>query len=144
MVTEITSPRFSRSRLASAWLAASRSRSIMLSRNTITVRAISPSSSFAVLGGMRDEVSPAASRFMVPTSPSSGRVILRPIHQLKPRPIRTAAQPTHMMMIFVRVCDADNVAEAACARSRADSMILSASGSMRSLEVSMRYAPARS
>jgi hypothetical protein len=42
-----------------------------------------------------------------------------------------------MMMIFVRVCDADNVAEAACARSRADSMILSASGSMRSLEVSM-------
>ena len=70
-------------RLASAWMAASFSRSIMVSRNTITVRAISPISSCAWVAGMRALVSPSASRCITPASPLSGRVMLRPISQLK-------------------------------------------------------------
>ena len=58
MVAAMTSPRFSRSRLAAAWLCASRSRSSMVSRNTMTVRAMAPSSSRALVAGMWAEVSP--------------------------------------------------------------------------------------
>ena len=87
----MTSPRFSRSRLAAAWLCASRSRSIMVSRNTMTVRAMAPSSSLALVAGMRAEVSPAASRVIACARPSSGRVMLRPISQLNASPISTAA-----------------------------------------------------
>src|SRR4051812_23696736 len=64
MVAAMTSPRCSRSRLVSARLFASRSRSTMVSRNTITVLAIWPISSLASVAGMRAAVSRAASRFI--------------------------------------------------------------------------------
>ena len=83
MVSEIVSLRSSCARLASACVCASFSRSIMVSRNTITVRAISPISSRAWVAGMRALVSPAASCFITAARPLSGRVMLRPISQLK-------------------------------------------------------------
>ena len=63
--------------------------------------------------------------------------MLRPIHQLKHKPISTAAKPTHRMMVLVRRCDAESAAEAELRRSCAAAMILSASGSIRSLDVSI-------
>ena len=64
--------------------------------------------------------------------------MLRPIHQLKISPSSTAAQPTHTMMVLVRCCDADSFRRLPGSRVRAPTaMILSASGSMRSLDVSM-------
>ena len=67
---------------------------MMLSRNTITVRAIAPISSVPRVAGIFTDVSPSASRFMTPASPSSGRVMLRPISQLNPSPMSTTAKPT--------------------------------------------------
>jgi hypothetical protein len=100
----------------------------MVSRNTRTVRAMAPNSFLAWVAGIRAEVSPAASRVIASASPLSGRVMLRPIHQLKASPISTAAQPTQMMNCRVRACDADSAAEAAETRSRALLRILSAIG----------------
>ena len=82
---------------------------------------------------MRAEVSPSASRFMTPASPSSGRVMLRPIRQLSASPISTAAIPTHRMMCRVRACAAASVSEAVLAFSREAAMILSASGNRFSM-----------
>ncbi len=82
---------------------------------------------------MLAEVSPSANRFITAASPLSGRVMLRPISQQKPSPMRTAARPTPMMMIRVRFCEADRVAEAVLARCCAKAIILSASGSICSL-----------
>ena len=45
--------------------------------------------------------------------PLSGRVMLRPISQLKPRPISTAAMPTPAMMDARACCDAASAAAAA-------------------------------
>ena len=59
----------------------------------MTVRAMAPSSSLALVAGMRAEVSPAASRVIACARPSSGRVMLRPISQLNASPIKTAPQP---------------------------------------------------
>ena len=137
MVAAITSPRFSRSRLAAAWLWASRSRSIMVSRKTMTVRAMAPSSSRDLVAGIGAEVSPVARRVMACARPLSGRVMLRPISQLNARPINTAPQPTRMIAWRVHSCDATSVTAASSARARADEMILSASGSISSLERSM-------
>ena len=69
------SPRCSRSRLAAAWLPANRSRSMMVSRNTRTVRAISPSSSRTWgWAGMRTDASAGRQCcFMASASPLSGR-----------------------------------------------------------------------
>src|ERR1019366_4758224 len=92
-------------RPASVWMAASFSRSIMLSRNTITVRAISPISSRALVAGMRALVSPAASCCITPARPLSGRVMLRPISQLKPRPNAIMAMLTAIMPVRVWPCD---------------------------------------
>ncbi len=89
MVRAIVSARAICALLTSVCVRASFSRSMMLSRNTITVRAMSPISSRARVAGMRAVVSPAASRFMTSTRPSSGRVTLRPIRKLKPRPSAT-------------------------------------------------------
>ena len=50
-----------------------------------------------VVAGIFAEMSPSASRFMTSARPLSGRAMLRPISQLKPRPISTAAMPTPMM-----------------------------------------------
>jgi hypothetical protein len=97
MVIAIVLLRSSCEWLASACFIASCSRSIMLSRNTITVRAISPISSRAPVAGIRAAVSPAASRFITAAKPPSGPVMLRPISQLNPRPIATMAMPTEMM-----------------------------------------------
>ena len=105
IISEIVALRSSWVRPLSAWIAASFSRSIMLSRNTITVRAISPISSLACVAGMRASVSPLASRFIASASPLSGRVMLRPISQEKPRPIATMAMPTAMMPVRVRACE---------------------------------------
>ena len=82
----------------------------------------------AWVAGMRAEMSPAASRFMASASPLSGRVMLRPIHQLNTSPIRTAPQPTQTMNCLVRACDDVSAADAAAARCSASSMILSACG----------------
>ena len=101
MVDAIMSLRCSRARLASACVCERRSRSIILSRNTITVRAIAPISSRACVAGMRVLVSPSARRAMTAASPLSGRVMLRPISQLKPRPRATMAIPTAMMPLRV-------------------------------------------
>ncbi|MCZ7643273.1 MAG: hypothetical protein M5U33_12110 [Pseudorhodoplanes sp.] len=65
------------------WPAASFSRSTMLSRNTITVRAISPISSFRRVPGMSVAVLPVASTFITPARPLSGRMMLSPISQLR-------------------------------------------------------------
>ena len=111
----------------------------MVSRNTITVRAMPPISSDARVAGILRRVSPLASCFIAPARPLSGRVMLRPISQLKPRPISTAAQPTQMMMFVVRDCEAVNAAEAAAAFWRAEAMMSSVIGIMlrrsRSIEV---------
>ena len=63
--------------------------------------------------------------------------MLRPIQKLKHSPINTAAKPTHRMMFLVRRCEAESAADARLRRSCAAAMILSASGSMRSLDVSI-------
>lgn len=102
IIVAIVSLRLSRARLASVCVWVNRSRSIMLSRNTITVRAILSISSFVCVAGMRALVSPSARRFMTEARPLSGRVMLRPIAQLKPRPSATMATPTAMMPIRVR------------------------------------------
>ena len=100
----------------------------MVSRNTITVRAMAPISSEARVAGMRAAVSPAASCFIAAARPLSGRVMLRPISQLKPSPISTAAQPTQMMMFLVRDCDAVSAVDAATALKRAEAMMSSVIG----------------
>ena len=87
MVAAMTSPRFSRSRLVSASLAASRSRSIMVSRNTMTVRAMAPSSSLACVAGMRAEVSPAASRVI-----ALGQAVQRPRDAAPDQPAESPAR----------------------------------------------------
>jgi hypothetical protein len=74
-------------------------------------------------------VSPAASCVIALPSPLSGRVMLRPIHQLKASPISTAAAPTQMMNCLVRDCEEANAADAVAARRLAKTMILSACGS---------------
>ncbi len=78
---------------------------------------------------MRAEVSPAASRVIASARPLSGRVMLRPIHQLNASPISTAAQPTQTMNALVRICDTDSAAEAATARCLANARISSDRGS---------------
>ena len=100
----------------------------MVSRNTITVRAMAPISSEARVAGMRAAVLPAASCFIAPASPLSGRVMLRPISQLKPSPISTAAQPTRMMIVVVRACEAESAVDAALALKRAEAMMSSVIG----------------
>ena len=62
----------------------------------MTVRAMAPSSSLALVAGMWAEVSPAASRVIACARPLSGRVMLRPISQLNASPISTAPQPTRI------------------------------------------------
>ena len=89
------------------------------------------------MAGIRAEVSPAASRVIALASPLSGRVMLRPIHQLKASPISTAAQPTQMMNCLVRVCEADSAAAAAETRSRALPRIVSAIGIMLWMSLSI-------
>jgi hypothetical protein len=102
----------------------------MVSRNTITVRAMAPISSEARVAGMRAAVLPAASCFIAPASPLSGRVMLRPISQLKPSPISTAAQPTRMMMLLVRDSDSLSWVAAVTALDRAEAMMPSVTGIM--------------
>ena len=85
----------------------------------MTVRAISPISSRAWVAGMRAVVSPSASRFMTVARPFSGRVMLRPISQLKPRPSATMAMPTMMMPVRVLACDVARRRAASSAVSRA-------------------------
>ena len=92
------------------------------------MRAIAPNSSWTCVAGIRAEVSPAASRVIAFPSPLSGRVMLRPIHQLKASPISTATQPTQIMNCRVRACETDSAADAAETCSRALLRILSASG----------------
>ena len=67
--------------------------------------------------------------------------MLRPISQLRPRPSRTDAQPTPMMMLRVRVCEACSVVVAAASRFAADAMILSAIGDRSCVlsEISFMY-----
>ena len=101
----------------------------MLSRNTTTVRAMAPISSCAWVAGMRVAVSPSASRFITCARPSSGRVIERPMRQLKLMPISTTARPIHRMKLRMRARDAASAVPASLALSRAAAMILSASGS---------------
>ena len=71
----------------------------------MTVRAISPISSCASVAGMRAPVSPLASCCITPESPLSGRVMLRPINQLNPRPKATMAKPTARIPVRVWACD---------------------------------------
>ena len=125
----IFSPRRSRAVLACVSTADSRSRSIMLSRNTSTARAMAPISSWAAVAGMAAEVSPSASFFIAPASSSSGRVIERPMRQLQPMPISTTAKPTQRMKLRMRAREAASAPAASSALSRAEAMILSASGS---------------
>ena len=128
MVEAMASPRCSRARAAAICSSVSRSRSIMVSRNTITVRAMTPISSDARVAGIRAEVSPAASRRIASARPLSGRVMLRPISQLNPSPIRTAAKPTQTMMLQVRDCEPESAVAAATALKRADAMMSSVTG----------------
>jgi hypothetical protein len=86
---------------------------------------------------MRAEVSPAANRVIASARPLSGRVMLRPIHQLKASPISTAAKPTQMMNSRVRACEADSAADAADTRSCALPRILSAMGITSCVSVSI-------
>ena len=137
IVIEIVAPRCSWARPLSAWVAASFSRSTMVSRNTITVRAISPISSCAWVAGMRAVVSPSASRFITPARPLSGRVMLRPISQEKPKPSATMAMPTAMMPMRVLACEEESAAAARAAAPLADAMIASARGSIFWLSISM-------
>ena len=137
MVSAISSLRCACAWLASAWMAASFSRSIMVSRNTITARAISPISSRASVAGMRALVSPSASCFITPDRPLSGRVMLRPISQLKPRPNATMAMPTAIIPVRVWACDAVRADDASSAVSVARSMMSSARGSMFWLSISI-------
>ena len=83
----------------------------------MTVRAMAPSSSLALVAGMRAEVSPAASRVIACARPLSGRVMLRPISQLNASPISTAPQPTRIMIQRVCDCDPASAAVAALVRS---------------------------
>ena len=111
--------------------AASRSRSIMLSRNTITVRAMAPISSSAWVAGMRAEVSPAASRFI-----DAGQAVERPRDAAADQPAEAEADQHR------RDADADNdgrgsgvarPSSAAAARAGAllaEAMISSATGIM--------------
>ena len=78
--------------------------------------------------GMRAEMSPPASRFMTSARPFSGRVMLRPISQLNPRPSSTCAMPTTMIMLRVRSCDAVSAAAAARGLRWPRAMISSAGG----------------
>ena len=137
MVCAIVSLRATCASLVCSWMVASFCRSIMLSRNTITVRAISPISSRACVAGMRAEVSPAASRFITTARPSSGRVMLRPISQEKPRPSATIAIPTMMMPPRVFACELASAVDACAAVSLADAMMASAIGNMPWLSMSM-------
>ncbi len=123
--------------LASLCVRASFSRSTMLSRNTITVRAMSPISSRAWVAGMRAVVSPAARRFMAPTRPCSGWVMLRPIRKLKPRPSATMAMPTIMMPLRVLFCEADRASVARRAALFAAMTMASVGGSMFWLSMSI-------
>ena len=98
----ICSLRCSRARLASSWVAASRSRSTALSRNTMTVRAMRPISSFASVSGIATDVSPSARFSIARARPVSGRVMLRPINKLSSRPSPTTPKP--MATMIVRAC----------------------------------------
>src|SRR4249919_64218 len=98
IVDAITSLRCSRARPASLCVCASRSRSIMLSRNTMTVRAMSPISSRALVAGIRAVVSPSARRVMTRASPFSGRVMLRPISQLMAVDVDNRMQRPHFVI----------------------------------------------
>ena len=111
----------------------------MVSRNTITVRAMAPISSCAVVSGICAEVSPSASRFITRAQSSSGRVMERPIRQLKPRPISTTARPIHRMKLRMRARDAASAMPASLELSRAAAMILSASGSRFSMSRPMTF-----
>ena len=82
-------------------------------------------------GGNSRRVSPSASRFITAARPLSGRVMLRPISQLKPRPIITVAMPTAMMPLRVRCLRCrQSVATPRWSRSLAEPMISSARGIM--------------
>ena len=83
---------------------------------------------------MRAEVSPPASRFIAPASPSSGAVMERPISQLQTSPISmTTAKPTQAMNSRMRARDAASALAASSALFCAAAMILSASGSTLSV-----------
>ena len=90
-----------------------RSRSIMLSRNTITVRAMAPISSDARGGGN-------SCRHVAVGQPLHhiGQAVERAgdaaaDQPAEARPISTAAMPTLAMMVRVRCCDAVSAAAAA-------------------------------
>src|SRR5262245_30721011 len=77
IIAATASLRLSRTRPASVCVWVKRSRSIMLSRKTITVRAISTISSPVCMAGRRALVAPSAKRFMTEARLLSGRVMLR-------------------------------------------------------------------
>ena len=134
IIAAIASPRRSRAAFVSVSTAESRVRSIMVSRNTITVRAMAAISSCPWVAGMRAVVSPSASRSITPASPSRGSVMERPIAKLQSSPIRTDAQPTAMMKRRICAREASRALAAELALARAAALILSASG--RTLSVS--------
>jgi hypothetical protein len=123
------SPRFTRAFVVCVLAAVRRSRSIILSRKTSTVRAMAPISSWDCADGTVTEVSPAASRFMASARRSSGYVMERPISQLNASPISMTARPTQTMKFRIRARDAANAFAALSAFSRDVAIILSAFGS---------------
>jgi len=137
MVWAMVSLRRSRARLISSSLRASSWRSIMASRNTSTVRAITPISSFARVTGIRPDVSPLASRFIAAARPLSGCVMLRPISQLKPSPSTTAMMPTQMMNFLVRLCERIRASDDASTVFCTVSLMRSAAGNICSMSMLM-------
>ena len=133
IIVATASTRRSRVALACISTAASRPRSIMLSRNTITVRAMAPISSPALIDGMAADVSPSASCFIAERKPASGVVMLRPMSQLNTKLIKTAKDAISRMRCRICVREAVSMVTALLALNSAVSMMRSASGSTRSV-----------